>query len=756
MNLSTIKQISILLVFVIISFSIYSNTIDAPFHFDDRHTILENPIIQVTTFSEIGKAGFKSSPTRPVAFISFALNYYFHQHDLKGYHIVNIIIHILNGFLLFLFIKKTLDITSATPENSPKMEFLSPVFTAFFVVLVWLVHPLHTQSVTYIVQRLNSMAAMFYLLSFLLYIKGRNYQRACANQTPRTETGQMPKSDSPSKNRNTSSDSRLPVPGLYFSGAALAWMLALGCKQTAAALPFFIFFYEWYFFQNLSKDWLKRHLKYVFGICFLFCFIAFIYLGFNPLEKIKSIGDYAHKEFSFTERLFSQFRVVIYYLSLLFYPHPSRLNVDYDFPLSHSLIDPLTTLLSFFTIIGLTGFAGHLAKKNRLLSFCIFWFLGNLVIESSVIPLAVIFEHRTYMPSMLACLLVIMLAVQYIRPNWLLFSVFGIVVVTFSVWTYERNRVWGDPVTLWKDCVKKSPQKVRPHFNLGVRLEDKGFFKDAIHYYSETLRLDPAYSKAHYNLANMLLKENRKAEAINHFSEALKIKPDYSKAHINLANVLTEEGKLKEAIPHFSEALRLEPNNPKAHHNLGLLYVRTGRLTEAITHFSKAVQLDPENLNMRNSLKRALFTRDKIKAAIRKTERELDFDKNPDLYNRLGNLYNNLGESTTAVKYYKKALSIQPDFPPALNSLAILYVSKMEYDQALPLFKQIIDIVPDHAGTYYNIACIYAVQKKIEDAIDWLEGAIQRGYDNWELIKTDKDLENIRKTPYYEALIKNH
>jgi len=750
MNISITKQISTLVLFIIIIFGIYSNTLDVPFHLDDRPMILENPQVRISTLSEIGKVGFESAMTRPVAFISFALNYYVHQYDLKGYHVVNITIHILTGIFLYLFMITTIAISTPQSAGPQKPGSFNPSPIAFGATLIWLVHPVQTQSVTYIVQRMTSMASMFYLLSFLLYAKGRILQRAHPDQTIQAET------DSSSKYKNITNNFRRSLSSLYFSCAVMAWLLALGSKQTSATLPFFIFLYEWYFFQNLSKDWLKKHLKYVLVVFILFSFIALIYLGFNPLERIKSIGDYAHKEFTFTERLFSQFRVVIYYLSLIFYPHPSRLNLDYDFPLSHSLIDPSTTLLSLFIITVLVAFAFYTAKKERLISFCILWYLGNLVIESSVIPLAIIFEHRTYMPSMFVCLLLVLLGARHIKQKWLLLALFGVIVMTFSVWTYERNQVWSDRITLWKDCVKKSPNKVRPHFNLGVAFEDKGFFKNAIHYYSDTLKINPTHYKAHYNLGNILLKENRKAEAINHFSKALKIKPDYSKAHINIANALAEEGKFKESVPHFLEVLSLKPNNSKAHYNLGLVLAKTGRLSDAINHFSKAVQLDPENLNMRNSLRKAIHAREKIKAEIREAEREMNINEDPNLYNRLGNLYKSLGESMTAIKHYKKALSIQPNFPPALNNLAILYVSRKEYDQALPLFKQIIKIVPDHPGTYYNIACIYALQNKLEDATSWLKAAIQKGYDNWELIKTDKDLENIRRSPYYKAIIKEH
>ena len=114
------------------------------------------------------------------------------------------------------------------------------------------------------------------------------------------------------------------------------------------------------------------------------------YLGFDPLGKFNTFRDYAFKEFTIGERLLTQARVLIYYLSLIFYPNPSRLNLCCDFPVSYSLFNPFTTFLSLIIIIALIGLGLYLARKQRLISFCIFWFFGNLVIESSVIPLALV------------------------------------------------------------------------------------------------------------------------------------------------------------------------------------------------------------------------------------------------------------------------------------------------------------------------------------------------------------------------------
>jgi len=277
--------------FGVLAFGIYSNTLESPFFFDDKGRIENNSHIRITRFSfpEILKAGFNSSKSRPLAFISFALNYYFHQYDPKGYHIVNIIIHVLTGYLLYLFINLTLKIPSLRPQYD------HPNLIAFLAALIWLAHPVQTQSVTYIVQRVNSMAALFFILSFWLYVKGRL-----------VEVRQK--------------------QWLWYLGSTVAWLLSLGCKQITVTLPFFVFLYEWYFFRDLNKDWLKRNLKYVLGIIIFLIFIALIYTGFSPLEKISRLHDYAQNEFTVVQRILTQFRVVIHYITLLFYPHPSLLS----------------------------------------------------------------------------------------------------------------------------------------------------------------------------------------------------------------------------------------------------------------------------------------------------------------------------------------------------------------------------------------------------------------------------------------------
>jgi len=551
-------------------FLIYSNTLGSPFVFDDVHVIPDNPNIRLTnlTLKEMTRAAFDGpSIYRPVPKLSFALNYYFHQNNVLGYHLVNIFIHITTGILLYLFSQMTLGLLSQPSRHK------FPKWIPFFTALIWMVHPIQTQSVTYMVQRMNSMAAMFYILSLLLYGKAR-----CA------EDGTEKK--------------------ILFTGCIISGLFSLGSKEIAATLPVFIFLYEWYFFQGLNRAWLKRHLLPLAGLLLILIIVSFLYLGSNPLDKL--LADYKTYPFNLIQRVLTELRVVIYYISLLILPHPSRLNIDYDFSISQSLLHPPTTLLSLLLIAGFMAFAIYNSKKRLLLSFAILWFFGNLVIESSVIGLDIIFEHRVYLPSMLVSLMVVTLIFRHIKPKWIGVGILCVVAILFSFWTYERNGVWRDDLTLWADCTNKSPKKPRPHTNLGVALYQRGKTKKAMDQYEEALRLNPNYIDAHNNLGIILRRRGQLEKAVTHFSAVLRIDPDYREAHNNLGNTFYSLGRLDEAMSHYKEALRIDPQDAIAHYNLGNLLGNQGKFREARKHYEQALRINPHFPEARRNLQRTL------------------------------------------------------------------------------------------------------------------------------------------------------
>jgi tetratricopeptide (TPR) repeat protein len=701
---------------------VYSNTFHSPFTFDDVEHIENNRRIRLSelTLEGIGEAVCQR---RPVAKLSFALNYYFHQYDVFGYHVVNILIHVTTGILLYLLVRTTLGI--------PWVGSMYPCsrWIPFFGAFIWLVHPLQTQSVTYVVQRMSSMAGMFYVASLFLYARAR-----------------------------LSDERRKKI--MLLAGSAHCGVLALGSKQMTAILPFFVFLYEWYFFQRLNKDWLKRNLKYVGGVVALFCLFTLIFLGVNPLERLQSIGDYSRNEFTFGERVWTQPRVLLYYLSLLSFPHPSRLNLDYDFALSHSLIDPVTTFFSLGALIGILGLAFGLAKKEPLVSFGILWFFGNLVIESSVIPVAIIFEHRTYLPSMLVVVTVVMLAFRHIRVGWMTMVLLCSVAGLFSFWTYERNMVWGDEVTLWRDCVRKSPQKARPHNNLGYALREEGRLDEAIRHYHEALRIKPDYGEAHVNLGAALALQGKVHEAMGHYAEALRIDPGSVGAHSNMASALVKLGRfdeaanhayaalridpffaeayshlgsalaglgrLEEAVGHSYQAAALKPDHAEAHVNLGALLLRQGHIEEAVAHLSTALKIDPRSAEAHYNLGLGLARQERFEEAMGHFFEALQLRPgSAEVHYSLGLALALQGSRQEAMEHFAKAVELKPDHGQAHGKLGAMLAKEGRPEEAIRHFSEVVRIKPDAANGYYNLGLLFARERRSQEAMEHLRKALE-------------------------------
>ena len=586
---------------------IYSNTLTGPFIFDDRPHILENPYIRLTSLSydDLKEVLQKSrAPKRPVANMTLALNYYFHRYNVVGYHTVNIVIHITSGFLLYLLLKSTLSLPALRHRYAYNKWI--PLLSA----LLWMVHPIQTQSVSYIIQRMNSMAAMFYVLSLLLYVKFRIATHK--------------------KNKG----------GLLIS-CILAGLLALGTKEIAATLPFFIFLYEWFFFQNLSGQWLNRRAPLLAAMGVFLIAVAVFYLGTNPLETIKM--GYDVREFTVGQRLLTQLHVVVFYISLLLWPHPQRLNLAHDVALSTSLFQPPTTFISLLIIAGFVFAAICYAKRFPLFSFCALWFFGNLIIESSVVALELVFEHRLYLPSMLAIFLAVVGAFRFIKSQWLCIGLLCTAAVVGSLWTYQRNAVWTDDLALWRDCVKKSPAKARAYTNLASALVRRGEWVEAVEHYQTALKLKPNAAEPHFNLGIIWAKSGKFSKAMPYFQKAVEIEPLNFKAQNNLGAALLASGKYDEAIKHLQIALRLEPDHPEAHNNLGQALLFQGNSTAAMVHLNQALRIAPGY----------------VKAHV-----------------NLGIAYKQMGKYQMAIEHFEKALQLRPGYQIAQRNLdAVLAIT---------------------------------------------------------------------------------
>jgi tetratricopeptide (TPR) repeat protein len=553
---------------------IYFNTLNAPFVFDDLPNIKDNRAIRITQldFDSLRVAGLQSrSRNRPVANVSFALNYYFGDYDVRGYRIVNVIIHFINGILVYALATILFRLACRIPDQAkPALGEASIPAASLLAALIFTAHPLQTQSVTYVVQRMNSLAVAFYLLALLLYLLGRSRQIAWKRW-------------------------------LLWAVGFASWVLALGSKQIAATLPLIVFLVEWFFHRDLSPAWLRRNVAYPVIAAVLLALVAYVYL------RIPSFG-YESRDFTMGGRILTQFRVVTFYVSLLLFPAPSRLNLVHEFTTSRTLIEPIATLTSLVFLAGLAALGVALGRRQRLLSFCILWFFVNLVIESSFIGLEMAFEHRLYLPVFGSSL-----AASYLLFGLLsdrraaAVSIAALVVVALAGAAHVRNRVWRDPVTLWADVVTKSPGRARARSNFAIALFERGDVERAIEQFAEARRLDPDYrqvsdnvARAHNNIGTIRVKEGRFGEAIAHYREALRINPTLRATSNSLAWMLATCGDDRLRDPaesiRLSEAGARETNSrdPAILDTLAAGYAAAGRFEEAIRTAQQAMDLSAQ------------------------------------------------------------------------------------------------------------------------------------------------------------------
>lgn len=703
---------------MLVGFAVYANTLEGQFVFDDIPHILQNRHIRVgqIDFETVLNAAFKSPlATRPVANLSFALNYYLGGVAVFGFHLFNIIIHIINAIFVFGLVRKILREAAISYtykqgrfqiETYPYWEESAPDYGALLAACLFVAHPIQIQSVAYTVQRMNSLAVMFYFCAFYCYLYARN----------------------------VSSQKKW----IWFGAALAAWLFSLGSKEIAITLPFAIGLYEWFFIQKLNRKWLTKSGPYFLGLIAIVLAIVFVFLRGAPLEYI--INGYAERDFTMGQRVLTQLRVFIFYLSLVFFPHPSRLNLEHAFSTSKSLLDPATTLAAFIFLILYLGTAAWLARRHRMVSFCLLWFFLHLIVESSVISLEMVFEHRLYLPMFAFALLggYILYRVLPLKPGYIL-VVAGVVILLLGTASHIRNRVWNDSVTLWTDVITKNPQSARAHYNLGSELIRRGSLKLAAHHLARAISLKPDDKQAHINLGIILSRLGDDKAALAHYRKALAIDPRFAIAYNNIGFLHEKNNRLELALANYQTALEIQPDFVEARNNLGNVLRKLNRTEEAVFHYLKSLQVKTGNVVAGRKQSLALTQKWPKKDIIGRYLDALEWSpKSPLLYNDLGvllmeeniveaalfcfnkavildpgnaNAHNNLGVAlakrgfhSKAARHYRKALRLKPDYAEAHNNLGIALTRQKHYQKAVYHFEQALRLDPKNPRTRKNLA----------------------------------------------------
>ena len=532
-----------LIVIVLLSLfstALYLNSFNNSFHFDDIPNIIENPHIRNLKDFPLFLKGISSYVGLPrvLTMLSFAVNYHFHRFDLWGYHLVNLMLHVLCGILVFFLARALFSFELGQEADKEKMK---TNLLSFLSALIFVSHPLQVNTVTYIVQRNEGLATFFYLLCLLLFISG-SLKRGRARI-------------------------------LFYLGAGGSFLCSIFSKETGFTVPLTVILFDFIFICRGKKERLGR-LRVYLPLFFLLAVYMLFFLRGGVLHLL--LGQSKGGSITPWRYLLTQFNVIIQYFKLMILPFPHWLNVDHDFPLSGSLFE-YPTLLSFCSLLLLICLAVYLIDKKRLISFSIFFFFVVLAPSSSVIPLwDFMVEYRLYLPLLSYSLIIAagfgylyQFLTRYCPKKTALRIVSGtsiLLVCLYSIVTIERNHVFKDELALWTDAATKSPQKMRAHHNLGKAYFEKGQIDQAIREGEIAFRLSATADR----------KENVKF-VLNLLGGGYFVK-----------------GDLDRALTLFNRAIEIDPNFATSYYNASCVHATKQEKEKALEYLTKAISLDPK------------------------------------------------------------------------------------------------------------------------------------------------------------------
>lgn len=551
--------------------AVYSNSFQGEWHFDDFPNILENSNIKVKSLSlseiKTSMSGVHGKRIlRPLAYFTFAVNYRFGGLDVFGYHLVNFFIHYLAAVFLFLFIHNVLKL----PLLKERYAHIA-YFVALPATIIWAVHPLQVSTVSYIVQRMSSMAALFYIMSMYFYVKARMAQKTSA-------------------------------VFVFFGLCSLCAAASFLSKENSVLLPAGILLLELFLIRGADKkNILKLGKLAVLPVLFI-ALAGFIYTG----GFANAFSGYAVRDFTLVERLLSQPRVIMLYLSLLFYPVAGKMTLLHDIVPSRSLLEPWTTMPSIFAVLLIVGLAFYLARKRPLLSFCVIFYFLNHLIESTILPLEMVYEHRNYLPSMLIFVppaYLFVYAIDYFSYKKVIqFTIAaGItcLLTLTAVTTYERNKVFADDFLLWADNIHKAPGLSRPHANLGRIYFNFNDRQKAIQEFEKALSLNrfdnkSVASQLKSNIGIHYFAEGQDDLAMEYFEQSSQRLPEYTDNLVYIARINIRQNRIDEAQRLIGEKVKKYPQSAKLLELYGFILLKQGRLDEARGYIRKYLSKRPD------------------------------------------------------------------------------------------------------------------------------------------------------------------
>jgi tetratricopeptide (TPR) repeat protein len=542
-------------VIVLAGLAAYHNTFSVPFLLDDPSSITDNPSIRRlwplwAPLSPPHGAGL-SVEGRPLLNLSLALNYAISGTEVWSYHALNLVIHLLAGLTLFGLVRRTL-------VANRHVATASPALFALAAALLWTLHPLQTESVTYVIQRAESLMGLFYLLTLYGFVRG-------AQCHPLGDNAQR-------RGRG------------WLAVSIVACALGMATKEVMVTAPVIVLLYDYTFVAgSLRAVWSRRRGYY---LALAATWLLLLGLALDAGNRGGTIGRAAGVEW--WEFALTQSRAIPHYLALVFWPQPLIFDYGSDFVNHVAAVAPY--LLLDGVLLAAVGFG--LWRRSAAGFFGASFFV-LLAPSSSVVggTRQMLAEHRMYLP-LAAVVLLALLGVHALCGRRGLRATLALVPV-LGLATARRNADYRDPLSLWSDTVAKRPGNPWAQNDLGVALLERDRVGEAVEHLARAVQLKPGYADARDNFGNALIQQGRLGEALEQYEQAVRLRPDFASAHSNFANALLQAGRPAEAMAHYEMSLRLDPAQPDAQNNLGNLLAHTGRPAEAIRCYEAALHERP-------------------------------------------------------------------------------------------------------------------------------------------------------------------
>jgi tetratricopeptide (TPR) repeat protein len=661
----------------------YANSLHGKFVFDDLSIITQNSTLM--NVKTLGDAILTSAGGgwRQLLFASYALNYYWSGLDTFSYHVVNVLLHIVNVWLVYGIV------LAAFREDERSARYVALGGAAVFAV-----HTLLSGAVSYIAGRSSVLCGTFYFGAIYLFFIALNSER-----------------------RQTR---------LWFFGlAGVASFLAWEAKQEAITLP--LFFAAVIVLRAKKMDWqwiAALAVAPIVSVALMWERIKTLYAGIQANTVLVSAGF--SKVMPATMYLRTYLTAVVdYFLPRFLFPY--GLSVDPDIATVEHWYSA-EFLFSLLILTLLVGAAFRLYRTQPLLSLGITAILVSPLMAYAVIPLPdVVQEHRAYIPGLglafLSGRLFLWLRQKSAAFTW---AAPAVVIAVLAVATVSRNTVFASNVALWENAVSEAPAKPRPHFNLGQAYQEAQHLPDAMREYERSLELKPDIYAAYSNLAAIYLDQGQLRKGEEMLLKVTSLSPAFTEGFINLAVFYIRTRDADKAYAAIEKALETNPSSFAAHYNKGEILTMKGQYKDAVESYKMAIHLRPDMDAFKLTLGTAHIRAGDLPAAEKQFNELTNTVVAAEAYRNLGLLYQNAGKPDQAMQYFNQAARVKVVFPDVHHDMGILYLRNQMPDQAIEQFRTVLQQQPDHGPAILNLAAAYQMKGDIPAARQALEGYIQQ------------------------------